>query len=219
MKLIRERINDVAFLKEEATGEKPGRLYIEGIFMMGEIRNANGRIYPMKVLESAVESYTKDMIKSNRAVGELNHPETPQLNYERACIKTVSLRREGNNYVGKALVLSSPMGKLVESLINDEVQIAVSSRGLASVSEENGSDVIQDDFQICAAADVVSDPSAPDAFVQGVMENRNWVFENGIWTAKSVSDFKTSIRKSGGKHSAEKIQSAVSRLFSEIALR
>lgn len=206
-------VNEVRFIRE-ANGDKK-RLYIEGIFMMGDIKNHNGRIYPCSVLDESVEVYRKTMIETNRAIGELNHPDSPALDYERACIKTVSLTKEGTNYIGKALVLSTPLGQLVSNLIDDEVQIAVSSRGLASIEEENGAEVIQPDFQICAAADVVHDPSAPDAFVQGVMENRHWVMESGIWKPQQIEAVQKKIKRTPAIRLPQALSESFSRLMSQ----
>jgi hypothetical protein len=176
MKLIRESIVDVFHSKDNHS-----RLYLEGIFLQGEILNGNRRKYPISVLDSAVSTYQKEFIDTRRSLGELNHPDHPQVNYERSCIRTISLIKDGNNYIGKALVLNVPLGQLVKSLVEDDVAIGVSSRGLASTEEQyDGTELIGSDFYICAAADVVSDPSAPDAFVDGVCERKEWVLDNGI---------------------------------------
>lgn len=194
MFLIREQIRDFSTVREDS--ENPlSKLYIEGIFLQGEIENGNGRKYPIDVLDRAVVQYNEEFIKTKRAGGELNHPDSPDINPERLCIRTISLEKQGNNYWGKALVLSTPLGKLVRNLIEDEYQIAVSSRGLASTENIDGVDIIQDDFYICAAADVVSNPSAPDAFVQGVMENRKWIFENGFFKEQALEEAKSIIKK------------------------
>ena len=183
MKLLSEAVKD-AFFSRDGT-----HLYLEAIYLQGEIRNGNDRIYPIGILTSAVSQYQTEFIDTRRACGELNHPDHPQINFERACIRTISLVQDGNNFIGKALVLDTPLGLLVQSLHKGDVNIGVSSRGLASVVEQrDGSELIQDDFYICAAADVVSDPSAPDAFVKGVMERKEWLVENGIIREKRLRE-------------------------------
>ena len=183
MKLLRETTKEVSFSKGGSS------LYLEGIYLQGEIRNGNDRVYPIGTLASAVSRYQTEFIDTRRACGELNHPDHPQINFERACVRTISLIQDGNNFIGKALVLNTPLGLLVQSLHDGDVNIGVSSRGLASVVEQrDGSELIQDDFYICAAADVVSDPSAPDAFVKGVMERKEWLVENGIILEKRLRE-------------------------------
>lgn len=214
MLLVREKINHVRFLTER-DDEGTKRLYIQGIFLQGDLKNHNGRIYPSVVLDSAVDVYRRTMIETKRSIGELNHPETPSLDYERACIKTVSLTKDGSNYIGKAQVLTTPLGNLVRSLIEDDVQLAVSSRGLASIEEENGAEVIQPDFLICAAADVVHDPSAPDAFVEGVMENRQWVMESGVWKPELIESSQRRIRSASSRDLPDTMKSVFSRMMRE----
>lgn len=199
MKLLREAIHDVVF----DMNNPDKRLYIEGIFMMGEIVNANGRKYPIEVLEAACARYTQEKISTGRSLGELNHPDNPDIDFERACIRTVSLHREGNNIIGKALVLSTAKGPLIEGLIRDGVQVAVSSRGLASVNKYDGVELVQDDLHICAAADVVYDPSAPEAFVTPLMENREWYIENGLFVSKTIELVESNLKKAVGKKSLE----------------
>jgi hypothetical protein len=210
--LIREKIENFSARPEE-DGKK---MYIEGIFLQGEIVNGNGRKYPIGVLDEAVSRYNEEFIKTNRAGGELNHPESPEINPERLCIRTVSLEKEGNNYIGKALVLSTPLGQLVRNLIEDEYQIAVSSRGLASVRMEGDVEVIENDFYICAAADVVSNPSAPDAFVQGVMEGRQWIYENGFFRPQALEEAKKKIKKAPAKNLDVVMREAVKSIFDSI---
>lgn len=192
MKLITEVLNTNVISEENGENKD---VFIEGIFLQGEIINGNGRKYPIEVLEAAVEKY-QPMIDAHRALGELNHPPTPQINYERAAIKTVSLIKEGNNYFGKAKLLSTPMGELCKGLVRDGVQLAVSSRGLGSIREDKGISVVQSDFTLSAAADVVSDPSAPDAFVQGIMEDKEWVMQGGILVEQKVEAIKKIANKS-----------------------
>lgn len=212
MFLIREKISDFTTSKDEESK----KLYIEGIFLQGEIVNGNGRKYPIDVMDKAVQAYTEEFIKTNRAGGELNHPESPDINPERLCIRTVSLEKEGNNYIGKALVLSTPLGQLVRNLIEDDYQIAVSSRGLASISMEGDVEVIEDDFYLCAAADVVSNPSAPDAFVQGVMEGRQWIFENGFFKPQALDEGKKKIQKATKVNLKNVMKEVVKDIFDSI---
>lgn len=214
MFLIREKIE--SFSPKSESDESGKKLYIEGIFLQGEIVNGNGRKYPIDVLDRAVAKYTEEKIVPKRAGGELNHPESPEINPERLCIRTVSLEKEGNNYIGKALVLSTPMGQLIRNLIEDDYQIAVSSRGLASIRMEGDVEVIEDDFYICAAADVVSDPSAPDAFVQGVMENRQWIYENGFFKPQVLEKAKKEIKKAPAKNLHIVMREAVKSIFDSI---
>ena len=184
MKLIREvaRVDKSNFIKSEA---HEGRYFIEGIFLQSDMVNRNNRCYPGRIVESAVNQYKTDFIDTRKSCGEMEHPDHPHINYERACIKTVSLIREGNNWIGKAKVLSTPMGKLVESLINDDVALGVSSRALASSKFESGVEVIDDDLTYLAI-DVVSDPSAHDAWVNGVLERKDYVIENGIICERTI---------------------------------
>lgn len=214
MFLIREQIKDFSTVRESVDSLE--KLYIEGIFLQGEIENGNGRMYPIGVLDEAVARYNEEFIKTKRAGGELNHPDSPDINPERLCIRTVSLEKQGNNYWGKALVLSTPLGNLVKNLIADEYQIAVSSRGLASTENRNGVDIIQNDFYICAAADVVSNPSAPDAFVQGVMENRKWIYENGFFREQVLDDIKRNIKKTPANRLQPAMIDAMKRAFASI---
>lgn len=186
MKLITENLETKTII-EELNESADKNYYIEGIFLQGAMVNGNGRMYPMEVLESAVKKY-QPMIDANRALGELNHPATPQINFERAAIKTMSLTLEGNNYIGKAKLLSTPLGELCKGLVRDGVQLAVSSRGLGSVKESNGQTIVQGDFILAAAADVVSDPSAPNAFVQGIVENQEWVYGEGGMLIETTLD-------------------------------
>jgi len=179
MKLIREEIENVDFIVEERNGKK--NLFIEGIFLMGEIANRNGRMYPMNVLRKEVQRYNENHIQSGRALGELGHPDGPTVNLDRVSHKIVSLREEGNNFIGKAKVLSTPMGKIAKSLIEEGVKLGVSSRGIGSLkSTREGVNVVGDDFMLSTAADIVADPSAPDAFVEGIMEGKDWIWDGGI---------------------------------------
>ena len=178
MKLITEEVTDVKFLTEGKGAKK--KMYIEGVFLQGDICNRNKRMYPMETLSREVDRYSKSFIKEGRALGELGHPEGPTVNLDRVSHKIVSLTREGKNYIGKAQLLETPMGKIARSLINEGVKLGVSSRGVGSLSQTNeGHKIVGEDFQLATAADIVADPSAPDAFVNGIMEGKEWVWEGG----------------------------------------
>ena len=179
MKLIREEIESVEFIVENRNGKKS--LYIEGIFLQGDIRNRNNRVYPMDTLRREVKRYVENHVQAGRALGELGHPDGPTVNLDKVCHKIISLRESGNNFIGKAKILSTPMGKIAESLIDDGVKLGVSSRGLGSTMlTREGYSVVGEDFMLATAADIVADPSAPDAFVQGIMEGKDWVWDGGI---------------------------------------
>ncbi len=178
MKLITEEVTDVKFLTEGKGAKK--KMYIEGVFLQGDICNRNKRMYPMETLSREVDRYSKAFIKEGRALGELGHPEGPTVNLDRVSHKIVSLTREGKNYIGKAQLLETPMGKIAKSLIDEGVKLGVSSRGVGSLSQTNeGHKIVGEDFQLATAADIVADPSAPDAFVNGIMEGKEWVWEGG----------------------------------------
>ena len=183
MKLIREEIESVEFIVENHNGKKS--LYIEGVFLQGNIKNRNGRMYPMETLRREVSRYSENHIQSGRALGELGHPDGPTVNLDRVSHKIVSLRESGSNFIGKAKILSTPMGKIAESLISEGVKLGVSSRGVGSLKMTNeGHKVVGEDFMLATAADIVADPSAPDAFVQGIMEGKEWVWDGGILREK-----------------------------------
>ena len=179
MKLITEQIDDVEVIVENRNGKKS--MFIEGIFLQGDIKNRNGRMYPMETLRREVTRYNEAFVESGRAVGELGHPEGPTVNLDRVSHKIVSLRESGSNYVGKAKILSTPMGKIAQNLIDEGVKLGVSSRGLGTLATNNeGVKIVSDDFTLATAADIVADPSAPDAFVQGIMEGKDWVWDGGV---------------------------------------
>ena len=186
MKLIREEIESVDFIVEEKNGKKS--MYIEGIFLQGDICNRNGRMYQMEGLRKEVQRYTENHINSGRALGELGHPDGPTVNLDRVSHKIISLKESGNNFIGKAKILSTPMGKIAESLISEGVKLGVSSRGIGSLKQtREGVNVVGDDFMLSTAADIVSDPSAPDAFVEGIMEGKDWVWDGGILREAQVA--------------------------------
>jgi hypothetical protein len=186
MKLIREEIESVDFIVEERNGKKS--LYIEGVFLQGNIKNRNGRMYPMETLRREVTRYSENHINSGRALGELGHPDGPTVNLDRVSHKIISLRESGSNFIGKAKILSTPMGKIAESLINEGVKLGVSSRGIGSLCiNREGINVVGEDFMLATAADIVADPSAPDAFVSGIMEGKEWVWDGGILRERYAS--------------------------------
>ena len=183
MKLIREEIESVEFLVEQKNGKKS--MYIEGVFLQGNIKNRNGRMYPMETLRREVCRYNENHIQSGRALGELGHPEGPTVNLDRVSHKIVSLKESGSNFIGKAKILNTPMGKIASSLIEEGVKLGVSSRGVGSLQQtKEGFAVVGEDFMLATAADIVADPSAPDAFVSGIMEGKEWVWDGGILREK-----------------------------------
>ena len=176
MKLIREEIESVEFVTEERNGKKS--LYIEGVFLQGNIKNRNGRMYPMETLAKEVQRYNESNVVTGRALGELGHPDGPTVNLDRVSHKITSLRESGSNFIGKAKILDTPMGQIAKSLIGEGVKLGVSSRGIGSLKPtKEGFNVVGDDFMLATAADIVADPSAPDAFVEGIMEGKEWVWE------------------------------------------
>ena len=185
MKLIREEIESVEFLVENKDGKKS--MYIEGVFLQGNIKNRNGRLYPVEVLRKEVGRYNENHIQAGRALGELGHPEGPTVNLDRVSHKIVSLKENGSNFIGKAKILGTPMGKIAASLVEEGVKLGVSSRGIGSLKQtREGVNVVGDDFMLATAADIVADPSAPDAFVEGIMEGKDWVWDGGILREKFV---------------------------------
>ena len=179
MKLIREEIESCKVVITEGKGGKKSH-FIEGVFLQGAIKNRNGRMYPVQTLQREVDKYNESYIKKGRSLGELGHPDGPTINLDRVSHLITSLKQEGNNFVGKARILDTPMGNIAKSLLDEGVKLGVSSRGLGSIKEENGVKIVADDFMLATAADIVADPSAPDAFVNGIMEGKEWVWEGGI---------------------------------------
>ena len=183
MKLITEEVSNVKFITEGKGANK--KMYIEGVFLQGNIKNRNGRMYPIETLNREVGRYSESFINKGRALGELGHPDGPTVNLDRVSHKITQLRREGNNYMGKAQLLDTPMGKIAKSLIGEGVTLGVSSRGVGSLQTSNeGYKVVGEDFMLATAADIVADPSAPDAFVSGIMEGKEWVWDGGILREK-----------------------------------
>ncbi len=186
MKLIREEIESVEFIVEEKNGKKS--MFIEGIFLQGDLQNRNGRMYPISVLRKEVSRYNENHIQKGRALGELGHPEGPTVNLDRVSHKIVSLKESGTNFIGKAKVLDTPMGRIAKSLIGEGVKLGVSSRGIGSLkATREGVNVVGDDFMLSTAADIVADPSAPDAFVEGIMEGKEWVWDGGILRERAAA--------------------------------
>ena len=186
MKLIREEIETVDFIVEEKNGKK--NMFIEGIFLQGDLQNRNGRMYPMATLRKEVQRYTENHIQKGRALGELGHPEGPTVNLDRVSHKIVSLKESGSNFIGKAKILNTPMGNIAKSLIDEGVKLGVSSRGIGSLKPtREGVQVVSDDFMLSTAADIVADPSAPDAFVEGIMEGKEWVWDGGVLREQNIA--------------------------------
>jgi hypothetical protein len=188
MKLITEQIDAVEFLVEESGSKKTH--FIEGVFLQADIKNRNNRVYSMDVLEKEVGRYTESYISKDRALGELGHPEGPTVNLDRVSHKIISLQREGHNFIGKAKILDTPMGRIAKNLIDEGVKLGVSSRGIGSITEKNGASYVRNDFMLATAADIVADPSAPDAFVEGIMEGKEWVWDNGILQERHIAQLK-----------------------------
>lgn len=197
MKLIKEINETVNYLTEDSDGSKS--LFIEGPFLVAEKKNKNGRIYEYSTLKNEVHRYTEDYINKNRAFGELGHPDTPSINLDRVAILIKGLREDGNQWIGKAKVLDTPMGNIARSLIEGGAQLGVSSRGMGSLKMVNGVNVVQPDFYLATAADIVADPSAPGAFVQGIMEGKEWMLVNGIWTEQNQEQAIQQIKKASRK--------------------
>jgi hypothetical protein len=194
MKLIKELVEEVQFVSE-GNGDKKS-YFIEGVFLQSNLQNRNGRIYPKEVMKKEVERYMKEYVDSKRAFGELGHPDGPTINLDRVSHMIVSLREDGNNFIGKAKIMDTPMGKIAKNLLDEGAKLGVSSRGLGSLKVNNeGINEVQDDFYLATAADIVADPSAPDAFVQGIMENKEWMFIDGVWTYQTMDETKKLIEQ------------------------
>ena len=196
MKLITEEISNVKIITEGKGSNKS--LHIEGVFLQGELKNRNGRVYPIQTLSREVNRYCENFIKNGRALGELGHPEGPTVNLDRVSHKITSLRENGTNFIGKAKILDTPMGRIAKNLIDEGVKLGVSSRGLGTLTTNNeGVKIVSDDFHLATAADIVADPSAPDAFVQGIMEGKDWVWDGGIvrerFAAKTYKEVNTMV--------------------------
>lgn len=193
MKLITEEITDAQYIVEENGGKKDYK--IKGIFMQSETKNKNGRIYPKNILEREVMRYNREFINKNRAFGELGHPDGPTVNLERVSHMIKSLYPEGNNFIGEAKVLDTPYGKIVKNLIDEGARLGVSSRGMGTLTNSNGANYVKDDFYLATAADIVADPSAPEAFVEGIMEGKEWVWDNGVLKEQEINELKLQVEQ------------------------
>ena len=199
MRLITEVFEQNKIIVEEKLG-KGKQYFIEGIFLQSEIKNRNGRVYPEPTMDKEVERYTQNYIKQNRAYGELGHPDTPSINLDRVSHMITSLKKDGTNYIGRAKILDTPMGQIAKGLLDGGANLGVSSRALGSLkTNKEGVQVVQDDFMLSTAADIVADPSAPNAFVQGIMEGREWVFVDGKYVERNIEAVKEEIRKTPSK--------------------
>jgi hypothetical protein len=193
MKLISEEVQNAEYITEEVNGKKNYK--IRGVFLQSEIKNRNGRVYEKEILEKEVSRYNAEFINKKRAFGELGHPDSPTVNLERVSHMITNLYPDGNNFIGEAKIMNTPYGKIVKGLIDEGAQLGVSSRGMGSLSQRGGVNYVGRDFYLATAADIVADPSAPDAFVEGIMESKNWVWDNGVLVEKDISAWKTSIER------------------------
>ena len=194
MKLITETIEAIEVLTE-ATASGGKSYKIKGVFMQADIKNRNGRVYPVETLAKEVKRYSNEFINKKRAFGELGHPDGPTVNLERVSHMITSLKPEGKNFIGEAKVMDTPYGKIVKNLIDEGAQLGVSSRGMGSIQQSQGRNVVGKDFYLATAADIVADPSAPDAFVEGIMEGKEWVWDNGVLKSKTVEEYKEEIER------------------------
>ena len=195
MRLIKEFNESITYLTEESKDPKKPNVFIEGVFLQSDLKNKNGRVYPKEIMQREVQRYVDENVKTKRAYGELGHPEGPTVNLDRVSHMITSLKEDGNNWIGKAKIMDTPMGRIVKELISEGAQLGVSSRGLGSLKERNGINEVQGDFMLATAADIVADPSAPDAFVSGIMEGKEWVFVNGKWTEQDIEEAKSTISR------------------------
>ena len=202
MKLITETIENVQVITE-GKGDNQ-KLYIEGVFLQSELKNRNGRMYPFSVLQKEVNRYNEEYVKTSRALGELGHPDGPTVNLDRVSHRIVSLAEDGTNFRGKAQILDTPMGKIASSLLGEGVKLGVSSRGMGSIDKREDCNVVMDDFMLATAADIVADPSAPDAFVNGIMEGKEWAWDNGILRETKVAKYKSYINNATRKNLEER---------------
>lgn len=217
MKLICEQIENVRYVVEaKESGQK--NYFIEGIFMQADIQNRNGRMYPGDILEKECQRYMKEAVEQGRAYGELGHPNGPSINLDRVSHLITNLRQEGSNYIGKAKIMETPMGNIVKGLMDGGGSLGVSTRGLGSLAEDKtrGCMVVQDDFRLATAADIVADPSAPDAFVRGIMEGVDWVWDNGLLKAQKLEEIQKSIKKAPSKNLSEAKVNAFKSFINEL---
>ena len=202
MKLIREEVNDVQYIKEEKDGQKEYK--IKGIFLQSDMKNKNGRVYPYETLMREVARYNKEFINKNRAFGELGHPDGPTVNLERVSHMVKKLYPEGKNFIGEAKILDTPMGKITKNLMDEGATLGVSSRGMGTLMQRDGINYVKSDYYLATAADIVADPSAPDAFVEGIMENKEWVWNNGVFKEVELTEWQKEIRRTKRTELAEK---------------
>lgn len=202
MKLIKEHTEQVNLIVEEKLG-KGKEYFIEGIFLQSNLKNRNGRVYPKDVMSNEVKRYTEEYINKNRAFGELGHPDSPTINLDRVCMMIKSLKQEGDNWVGKAKIMDTPYGKIVKNLMDEGATLGVSSRGMGTLVQKEGVNYVGKDFMLATAADIVADPSAPNAFVEGVMESKEWVIVDGKFVEKDLREAQELIRKTSSKNLEE----------------
>jgi hypothetical protein len=212
MKLICELTEDLQYITE-ASDDGKKNLYIEGIWMQGNLQNRNGRIYPTETLKKETDRYIREFVEKNRAFGELGHPQGPSINLDRVSHMITNLRQEGNNFVGRAKIMETPMGNIARSIIESGGQLGVSTRGMGSLKDRNGIMEVQDDFHLATAGDIVADPSAPDAFVNGIMEGVEWVWDNGILKASKIEEYKEEIEEAASKVSKQELEEAKLRVW------
>ena len=214
MKLICEVLEEVQLITEEKEDGKKD-FYIEGVFMQADLKNRNGRVYPMPVMEKEVNRYVKEYVDTKRAFGELGHPEGPQINLDRISHMITELKRDGSNIVGRAKILETPMGNIAKNIIQGGGALGVSSRGMGSLKDKNGIMEVQDDFTLATAADIVADPSAPGAFVNGIMEGVEWVWDNGLLKAQQIELYKEEIEKAAAKPNKRVLEEAMLRTWTD----
>jgi hypothetical protein len=203
MKLIRETVEETKLIVEEKLG-KGKQYFIEGVFLQSQIKNRNGRMYPESTMDREVGRYLKESVQSNRAYGELGHPDTPSINLDRVSHLIVDLRKEGTNWIGKAKILETPMGQIAKGLLDGGANLGVSSRAMGSLKMSNeGINIVQDDFMLSTAADIVADPSAPDAFVRGIMENKEWIFVDGKFVEQNIEEVRSFVKRTSSRNLEE----------------
>tara|TARA_B100000686_G_scaffold60369_1_gene64957 strand:- start:45267 stop:45920 length:654 start_codon:yes stop_codon:yes gene_type:complete len=215
MKLITETTEDIKYLKEESNGKT--NLFIEGVFLQSDLKNRNGRVYPREIMQREVNRYVKESIDKKRAMGELGHPDGPTINLDRVSHMITSLREDGSNYIGKAKILDTPMGNIVKNLIDEGASLGVSSRGLGTLKEKNGINEVQDDFVLSTAADIVADPSAPDAFVRGIMEHKEWVMVEGAWMEQEIDAAVRRIKRASSRELEEEKMAVFSSFMNKLS--
>lgn len=203
IKLIKEHTEEVKLIVEANESGNGKNYFIEGVFLQSNLKNRNGRMYPKEILQNEVDRYNKEYTAKNRAFGELGHPDSPTINLDRVSHMIKTLKLEGNNFVGRAKIMDTPYGKIVKSLIDEGAQLGVSSRGMGSIVQKNGMNLVQDDFMLATAADIVADPSAPDAFVEGIMEGKEWIYNASTNSWMIAEQIKSDIQKMTAKQVAE----------------